>query len=133
MLLAQDVTPFDDRIVGFSVSDILTGGGGNDLIIGLQGVDAYEFTAGEGSVTIQEGGGFEDDTLTIHGHLSTDATFRRLVPGADDFLISFANGDSILLVNTWSGSEHGDTVDFVTFSQDAMTFTMVDIEALVGP
>ena len=133
MLLAQDVTPFDDRIVGFSVSDILTGGGGNDLIVGLQGSDAYEFIAGDGNVTIQEGGGFEDDTLTIHGHLSTDATFRRLVPGADDFLISFANGDSILLVNTWSGSEHGDTVDFVTFSQDAMTFTMVDIEALVGP
>lgn len=132
MLLAPLVRAGDDRIDEFSVADVLSGGGGNDLLIGLQGSDAYEFFAGDSSVTIQESGSFEDDTLTIHGHPSTDASFRRLVPGADDFLISFANGDNILLVNTWSGSEGSNTVDFVTFSQDAVTLTMTDIEAMVG-
>ncbi|WP_371395684.1 cadherin-like domain-containing protein [Fretibacter rubidus] len=130
-LFAEQRTDGNDVINGTSdTNDTLEGGLGNDFLSGADGSDTYIFTAGDGSDAIQDGGFRDSDMLDIRGYSSTDASFSRVPGDSDDLLITFANGDSVLLINSLDES-NADGIEFVNFDGDSASFTMADIRTIL--
>ena len=100
LLLGAQSTSGDDTITGFFTADTLSGGLGNDTLKGSTGGDTYLFDLGDGNDTIIES---VDDHLFLDGQdrikfgagiARSDVTFSIV---GDDFLVSIAGGDSILI------------------------------------
>jgi VCBS repeat-containing protein len=99
MLLAQESTNGDDRLSGWTTNDILEAGLGDDFMSGGNGSDTYIFNMGDGSDLIQDSGAGSTDVVQFADYASTDATFERLTLTSNDLLITFTNGDQIIIVN----------------------------------
>lgn len=104
---------------------------GATSIFSQQGLDFYTFVAGDGQLTILDD---EPSTgvnrLGIFGYSSTDATFRRLAAGAEDYLITLPDGDQILVVGQFTtGPVNG--VNEIFFAGDNIVFNDADITTLV--
>ena len=130
-LLEQAITSGDDRILGFSNDDeIIEAGLGDDFVDGQDGSDTYVFNAGDGNDVIQETGFRDMDIVDIRGYASTDATFSFFPGDTDDVVISFANGDSIHILNTLTEGNSSE-VEQITFDGDDTIFTMADIRQIL--
>ena len=64
------------------------------------------------------------------GYSSSDATFSTLPGSQTDLLISFTNGDSILVRGTLT-EQFDNEVETITFDGDGTSFTMADIRAII--
>ena len=64
-ILANAASDQDDTIVGDTSSNIISGGGGNDLLVGLSGADTYRFGAGDGDDRISDTGSETGDVLEL--------------------------------------------------------------------
>jgi Ca2+-binding RTX toxin-like protein len=97
MILANASTPGNDSIVGFSASETLSGGRGNDLLNGDGGDDVYLYARGEGQDTITEGmvKGV-NDRLVLNDINPADVSLQR---SGNDVKLVIADGGSILLKN----------------------------------
>ncbi len=99
MLLAQESTAGNDALFGWATNDVLEAGLGDDFMSGGDGSDTYIFNMGDGSDVIQDSGSADNDVVQFADYASTDATFERLTLTSNDLLITFANGDQIIIVN----------------------------------
>ncbi len=104
---------------------------GARTITSAQGLDFYTFVAGDGQLTILDD---EPSTgvnrLGIFGYSSTDATFRRLAAGAEDYLITLPDGDQILVVGQFTtGPVNG--VNEIFFADDNVTLNDASITSIL--
>ncbi len=135
MILSQSQTTGDNDITAFNASDVIPSNTGFDRHIGKGGADTYHFNAGDGTLIIQDLGSLNDDTIAISGYASTDAQYRRLVPGSNDLLIEF-NGslDRIFVIDSLSGAGQSIAIEIITYSDDAATINITnDIEPGLNP
>ena len=93
----------NDVIVGGNGNDTIEGGLGNDQLFGDQGNDTYIFNVGDGQDIVDDGGFNDFDTLQFNGRNFADATFSR-EGGSNTITISFANGDSVEVIEALDGS-----------------------------
>ena len=128
LFVSNQQTTGDDNIVGFSLSDIIEGGLGDDYLSGGNGSDTYIYNSGDGNDTIDDNGSGDTDVLDIRGHSSTDASFSFFPGSADDLIITFANGDQIIIRGTIQ-SGHTDAIEQIIFDGDGVTLTMADVRA----
>lgn len=127
-VLTQAITTGDDSIVGFSSSDTLEGGLGNDFLQGRDSSDTYIFNAGDGQDVITDNGFLDTDALNIHGYLPTDVTYSVAATGTNDLLITFAgSSDSVRITNTLGNSSQH-TIEEIRFD-DATVHSMADVRA----
>lgn len=113
----------DDAIYGYSLSDTLAGGTGDDFLSGSSGGDTYVFNAGDGNDTIEDNGGSGTDRVEINGYDLSDATITQVPGTAADILIDFGNGDSLLLGDALTGS-FADGIEEVVFTGPGGTQTV---------
>lgn len=122
----EPATAGDDIITGTNFAETLSGGLGDDYLVGRDGSDLYQYAAGDGADTIEDDGLFDTDVLTITGYDSTDASFSR-IPFSNNLLIDFGGGDSILIING-AITDNADRIETVNFDDGA--FTAADIRQL---
>lgn len=104
---------------------------GASAIYSFSGADTYNFTAGDGRLTIVDNAPSTGvNRLQISGYSSTDATFRRLAAGAEDYLITLPNGDEILVVGQFT-TEAVNGVNEIFFAGDNIVFNDADITTLI--
>ena len=115
VLLSESQTSGDDLIHGFSTSDVLQGGLGNDQLHGQGGSDDYIFTRGDGVDVIEDNGYLSTDRLVIHGYTPDEVTVGRTSASSNHLLLTFAGTtDQITVRNTLNGSTL-DTVEQIVF------------------
>jgi len=117
-----------DNITGFEFNDIIEGGLGDDYLSGGNGSDTYIYNSGDGTDTIDDNGSGDTDVLDIRGHSSTDASFSFFPGSADDLIVSFVNGDQIIIRGTIN-SAFADAIEQIIFDGDGVTLTMGDVRA----
>ena len=131
MLMAEQNQQTNARLTGFGASaDTLEAGLGDDFMSGRDGSDIYIFNQGDGSDIIEDIGWQDTDVLQINGYSSFDASFSLVFGTNDDLSIRFANGDTIIIRNTLTGSNSNE-IEQITFSGDGVTYTMLDIRTLI--
>ena len=104
ILTAQTATSGNEDILGWSTADTLFSGAGDDVLSGFASGDTYVFDIGDGDDVVDDNGGGNGDEIIFNDRDSTDATFSALVPGSDDLLIEFANGDSVIVIDGTTSS-----------------------------
>ena len=106
--------------------------GGNDSFSGLTGDDTYIFIDAVGvtqRTTIEDNGSNSDsDTLDVQGYDAADVTVRRVVPGGDDLLFTFAGtDDQILVLNSATATDTVDSLENFIFN--GVDFSRAEIVA----
>jgi hypothetical protein len=111
----------DDVLTGGSAGDVLDGGAGNDTMIGGAGSDTFVWSPGDGSDTV-EGGGGKVDALTFNGSdlaekfdISANGSRVRLtrdlgavtmdVSGVELIEVNAAGGADTITVGDLSGTD----------------------------
>ncbi len=130
ILITGQQTTGDDAITGFVTADTLEGGLGNDFLSGGRGSDTYIFNAGDGRDIIQDNGTGNTDVLQIQGYASTDASFSYVPGSSTDLVISFTNGDQIIIRDTLNGS-FVNQIETITFDGDNVSYNMADIRGIL--
>ena len=130
ILLTQDQSSGDDVIIGDDFAVTYEAGLGNDFVSGGDGSDTYVFNQGDGQDIIADNGFLDGDVLDIRGYSSADATFSLINGDNNDLLISFANGDSITVVNTVNNTASG-AIETIMFDGDGVSFTNAELRALI--
>ena len=132
ILLAQNQTSGDDVVTAFTAApgDTIDGGAGNDLLQGLDRSDEYVFEIGDGQDVVDDNGFADTDVVRFADRSSTDATFSRVPWEPNSILISFANGDSVLLRNGLNGGA-ADEIEQVVFDGDGVTLANAQLRALI--
>lgn len=98
-VLAAQATTGKDTITGFAIADVLSGGAGDDLLVGLRGNDTYKWSRGDGNDTIDETGrnGGRADKLVLDAVKAADVSFK--ISGQDVILtIGGTGGGTITLL-----------------------------------
>ncbi|WP_424988765.1 PA14 domain-containing protein [Microbulbifer sp. S227A] len=100
----------NDVLLGDAGADRLNGGQGDDILTGGAGLDTFAFRSGDGRDTIAD---FTDgqDSLTFHGGLTYQDLSRQQV--GDDVLITYGDGDQILVENMLRAQLTADDMQFV--------------------
>jgi Ca2+-binding RTX toxin-like protein len=93
----------NDKLFGQRGDDRLSGGIGSDILSGGSGSDVFVFKAGDGSDVVTDYDPFVDEIS-----LNEDSSGVLSADG-DDMLISYGNGDVVILQDVYSG---------VTFESD---------------
>ena len=132
LVLQDHFTDGDDILTFTPAGDVLEGGLGDDLIGGGEGADTFIFNVGDGNDTYTED--FDrfdptEDVVEIRGYNFDDATFSRLTPTSEDLVVSFENGDSIILEDALGDEGTGDIDLFEIIRFDDLEITVVDIAA----
>ena len=107
-------SPLADTLVGDSLNNWLEGAGGDDILTGGRGNDAFFYKAGGGHDTITDftPGPESDDFLDFSAYSSLKPSDLTVQAQGSDTLISLPSGDSILLKGVAAGSLHGDDYRF---------------------
>jgi Ca2+-binding RTX toxin-like protein len=131
ILIANQQTINNDLVQGFSGANILNTGTGDDLLVGGDGADIYNYQIGNGHDVVDDNGLGDTDILQITGYLSPQATFSLLNDGSNDFIIKFNDSDSITLVNSIVSST-ADEIEQITFLDDIpiKTYTTSELQTL---
>lgn len=100
------VTAGDDLIPNYFASGLtLRGGGGDDTLSGARGGQTFEFSPGDGRVTVaefgQSGGG--TDVVAVNGFSLADATISRAPFNSSELIFDFGGGDQLLIRNFYPG------------------------------
>ena len=127
-------TDGDDDLLGTDGADTFFGALGNDTLRGGTGDDTYVFNVGDGQDTVIDGGFNGTDTVQFNGRNFADATIIR-DGGSDTITFSFANGDSVTLVEGLDAS-FGDiervVFDDITLDVDALRAAVVALSITDG-
>ncbi|WP_375210164.1 hypothetical protein [Hyphomonas jannaschiana] len=90
----------NETIIGTSYSNIIRGGGGDDLLTGGIDMDRFEFFHGDGNDTITN---FDPvwDLIILRGFSQTeiDAVYSERLIDGNDIVLSFSDGGSLRLQN----------------------------------
>lgn len=130
-IIAESASSGSDRIWGFSGTDTLQGSLGDDTLIGLTGGDTYQFSAGDGSDTIEDIGSDGVDRLEISSYASTEVGVSRLYLGSNDLVLTFVgSNDRIAILNTLDGSPEG-TIEEFSFA-DGVVWTPAEIALMLA-
>lgn len=147
-LISDASTDGNDQVLGFGDDDLFASSAGNDLLIGLDGADTYQFGRGSGNDTIEEralyidvsvgmGGlatGGRDDTVEFGAGLTAaDLTFSRPSRAPDLVITIKATGETMTVRNQFAGFQTGplsaqwfDRVEWFTF-EDGTRLSWQDV------
>ncbi|HEX8240488.1 MAG TPA: calcium-binding protein [Allosphingosinicella sp.] len=121
-LIAESTTSGNDVTRGFGDDDIFYSSAGNDLLIGMDGVDGYVWGKGSGNDTIDEDaryigtnvalGGItlvdgNDTVLFGPGIVLSDLVFSRASAAPDLTVTLVATGETLTVVNQFAGFQTG--------------------------
>lgn len=96
---------------------------GASEIYSFIGDDTYAYTAGDGTLKIIDDAPTTGvNRLEITGYASTQATFRRLAAGVEDYLIILPNGDQIIVTGQIVSDAPVNGVNEIFFDGDNVTF-----------
>jgi len=132
LVLQDHFTDGDDILTGTLASDVLEGGLGDDIIGGGDGADTFIFNVGDGNDTYTEEVDFfspTQDVVEFSGYNFDDATFSRHPTTDEDLVISFENGDSIILTGALGDDGAGDEDLFEIIRFNDQDITVTDIAA----
>ena len=105
---------------------------GASFIFAQQQGDIFQYEAGQGALTIFDDAPFsETQRLEITGYSSTDATFRRLADGVEDFIVQLPGDDQIIVIGDVSGGLPVNGVNEIFFAGDNIIFNDADITTLI--
>ncbi|WP_137700267.1 calcium-binding protein [Marimonas lutisalis] len=120
---------------------VITLPGGDEVLVrnglGSSAVDRIEQFVLNGDATTLSAGDLRALLLAqqqtagddvFNGRDIAEATWNRLVPGSDDLLVEFVNGDSVLVIGGASNS-FNDRIETFTFDDGSLTHT--DVFALI--
>ncbi|MGN7932723.1 calcium-binding protein, partial [Sphingopyxis sp. 22461] len=121
LLLQRATTTGADVARGFGGNDYFLTSAGNDILIGLDGGDTYEFGIGSGNDTIDEqsryidvtvglGGlanSVENDVVRFKGLTLSDVTFKRLSAAPDITITINATGETLTVKGQFDGFQTG--------------------------
>lgn len=121
LIIDQSITAGDDLIPNYIDSSlVLRGLGGDDTIAGARGGQRFEFSPGDGRVTVaevaQSGGG--TDVVAVNGFSLSDATISRSPIRSTELSLDFGNGDELLIRNFYPG---GFVIEQFVFQADSAT------------
>jgi Ca2+-binding RTX toxin-like protein len=121
-LIAQATTADDDETLGFGDDDTFGSSAGNDLLIGMDGVDTYHWGAGSGDDVIDEQARYIDvnvglgglsltlgaDTIVFGAGIAlTNLVFSRLSVAPDLTIVLSATGETLTVANQFAGFQTG--------------------------
>ncbi|MBY5420928.1 calcium-binding protein, partial [Rhizobium leguminosarum] len=131
--VADQTTDGDDTISGTGLSDIATGGAGNDTILtyggndrlvggvgndrleGAEGTDVYAYNAGDGDDVIFDYRGSRDNVLEFGaGIAATDVVFSRVANDLNDMKLTFGTMSGSVVLDSQLWSDAG--IEFVRFT-----------------
>ncbi|HOV03773.1 MAG TPA: calcium-binding protein, partial [Kaistiaceae bacterium] len=104
----------------------LTGGPGNDLVLGDGGADVYRFSRGDGSDVFSDDSS-EYDTLEIYGYTPAEVTIAADAARHNSIVLTFAGTDDRLLLDQGSNTVH--SFDAIVF-EDGTVWNRATIEAM---
>src|SRR6185295_3738256 len=135
-LLARVSTATDDLIFGDSAANVMSGGFGNDTLVGRGGADTYRFARGDGIDTIRDDALTAGDTLEIAGYDLASAIVARRGAGSNDVVIRFADSDDeILILNALptlvNGVDSLDGIELIRFTDTGETLTQADLRLAI--
>ena len=123
-------TDGDDYIEAYGSDDALSGGLGNDTLIGLSGSDTYTYAVGDQNLTIddRDNSSSSNDVLAITGGLiATDLVIEKVF---DDLVITVPDGGVITVVDQFRDDANWG-IESITFD-DGSSLTAADILAQVS-
>ena len=110
MVVANAATDGDDTVYGFSYSDTLDGGAGNDYLSGHNESDTYIFGRGYGHDTVRDDMGSilasDTDVVVFKDVAYSDVTFQR-IGNSEDFSILVNGTSDVLTVQGQFGILYG--------------------------
>ncbi len=116
----------DNYIAGSAGSLVLTGGKGNDFVVGASGSTTYMFNVGDGRDVIHNDTATGTDKLLLGAGITpADVAFNRVESG---LLMSIFGGADSVFFQWWF---EGATIDTIQFSS-GQTWSTTQIEAMVG-
>ncbi len=123
LFIDRAVTAGDDVIPNYFASGLtLRGGGGDDTLSGARGGQTYEFSPGDGKITVEEfgqtGGQSGSDTVAINFYSFADAAISRSPISDNALSFSFAGGDEVEISNFYPG---GAVIEQFVFQADTAT------------
>ena len=123
LFIDRAVTAGDDVIPNYFASGlVLRGGGGDDTLSGARGGQTYEFSPGDGKITVEEfgqtGGQSGSDTVAINFYSFADATLSRSPISDNALSFNFAGGDEVAISNFYPG---GAVIEQFVFQADSAT------------
>ncbi|WP_033073857.1 calcium-binding protein [Sphingopyxis sp. MWB1] len=121
LLIERATTAGDDVVRGFGNYDHFQISAGNDLLIGMDGGDVYEFGVGAGNDTIDEQSRFIDVTVDLGGLANSaendivrfkvltlaDVSFRRVSATPDLTITITATGETLTVKDQFDGFQTG--------------------------
>ncbi len=114
----------NDLVLGTDFAETLTGGAGNDVLLGLAGDDVYIFRRGDGRDRIEDAAG-SGDVLEIRGYAPDEVRIERAPPDALNLVLRFAGtDDELVLVDTLGPDEAG--LERILF-EDGTVWTMAEL------
>ncbi len=125
-VIASQITEGDDTVLGTLAANTLEGGTGNDTLSGGDGSDSYVFNVGDGQDIVDDQGNRDTDVIRLNGRNSEDANIVR-VDGTNDYIISFADGDSVTVIGglgTFGDADAG-RIEQVVFDDQTLDITQI--------
>ena len=86
------------------------------------GSDSFAFSDGDGNDIIEDNGAGDTDRVIFDGFDSLDATFTQ--DNGDDLIVSFANGESVTVINGLGGS-FTDNIEIFEFDDVSLTISEI--------
>jgi trimeric autotransporter adhesin len=121
-----------DLLYGYGGNDTLTGGTGADFLVGGSGDDTYVFNLGDGLDTVYDGyagGSGGTDTIQFGAGITTADVTVSEVGNDQDLVLRYSAGDSVILRNILNNGDH--KIEQVRFADGTVwSFTDLVIRAL---
>ncbi|WP_316172819.1 MULTISPECIES: calcium-binding protein [unclassified Bradyrhizobium] len=125
-LLSKSLVPTsgDDVLGGDDGANILTGGAGNDRLIGRGGADTYVYTLGDGVDIVDDQASSDGDTVLLHGIVPSQV---HIVRSGDNALLLFEadHNSRLTLAGQFAGTG---TIEQIVFD-DGTVWSSADILA----
>ncbi|WP_197410485.1 calcium-binding protein [Sphingopyxis sp. H081] len=139
-------TSGNDTLIGTNFGEAIEGLGGDDILEGRAGGDAYRYALGNGNDVIVEKGssnavangtspvGADDRIIFGTGILAVDLRASHAVGNSSDILLTFSgNSGSILLKDQNKGAQVGAGIEFLEFSDGSiMSMKTLLAQSLAG-
>ncbi|MGM4884618.1 calcium-binding protein [Rhizobium sp. 62_C5_N11_2] len=109
----------DDTLTTFGGNDRLVGGTGNDRLDGSGGTDVYVYEAGDGDDVIFDYTGSRDNVLEFRqGISSADVVFSRVASDAADIKLTFRSLSGSIVLDNQHWGDAG--VEFIRFADGTL-------------
>jgi Ca2+-binding RTX toxin-like protein len=130
LYLAQAPASGGSVIIGYGATEALTGGAGDDTVVGGEGADTFTYNLGGGNDVIRDTGSAANlDTLALGAGIDAADVVVAQADGGDvnDWVLTF-NGHAGSVDVTVGDGQSANAIDKVTFA-DGTIWTVADLRA----